>query len=263
MFVLALLFPPQHFSLFWLFRWRWKEANILSPLLSTNIENMSNIWVLTCGSFNDCIICTFPYSWDSGTVTKYCWKYASINYQAMHIYKRQWSNPNECAAKDLKRTCAFGVVSFVWLLNMYLHDRTEKTCIVSTSRCPIQSLRKVLWGFVWDNGRYLQCTRFPSCHVVYIEVLNCLFNLNLFFSGATPCDSTKKHREIQKKLGQQQVQLKKVYTTCLSAIYVFQPIWNMKGRGIGENILDKTIREDCRGETGNPQGYQTFSFYFM
>ena len=109
-----------------------------------------------------------------------------------HIYKRQWSNPNECAAKYLKRTCAFGVVSFVWLLNMYLHDRTEKTCTGSTSRCPIQSLRKVLWGFVWDNGRYLQCTRFPSCHVVYIEVLNCLFNLNLFFSGATPCDSTKK-----------------------------------------------------------------------
>ena len=40
--------------------------------------------------------------------------------------------------------------------------------------------------------REVQCTRFPSCHIVYIEVLNCLFNLNLFFSGATPCDSTKK-----------------------------------------------------------------------
>ena len=175
-------------------------------------------------------------------------------------------NPNECAAKYLKRTCAFGVVSFVWLLNMYLHDRTEKTCTVSTSRCPIQSLRKVLWGFVWDNGRYLQCTRFPSCHVVYIEVLNCLFNLNLFFQAQLHVIQQKKSTEKYKRSfdsNSQQVQLKKAYTTCLSAIYVFQPIWNMKGRGIGENILDKTIREDCRGETGNPQGYQTFSFYFM
>ena len=116
-----------------------------------------------------------------------------------NIYKRQWSNPNECAAKDLKRTCAFGVVSFVWLLNIYLHDRTEKTCTVSTSRCPIQSLRKVLWGFVWDNGRYLQCTRFPSCHVVYIEVLNCLFNLNLFFQAQLHVIQQKKSTEKYKR----------------------------------------------------------------
>ena len=41
---------------------------------------------------------------------------------------------------------------------------------------------------------------------------------------------------------------------------------NMKdkgGRGVGENVLDKTIRKDSRGGTGTPQGYQTFSFYFM
>ena len=41
---------------------------------------------------------------------------------------------------------------------------------------------------------------------------------------------------------------------------------NMKdkgGRGIGENVLDKTTRKDSRGGTGTPQGYQTFSFYFM
>ena len=40
---------------------------------------------------------------------------------------------------------------------------------------------------------------------------------------------------------------------------------NMKdkgGRGIGENVLDKTIWKDSRGGTGTPQGYQTFSFYF-
>ena len=27
------------------------------------------------------------------------------------------------------------------------------------------------------------------------------------------------------------------------------------GRGVGENILDKTTREDYRGGTGTPQGY--------
>ena len=41
----------------------------------------------------------------------------------------------------------------------------------------------------------------------------------------------KRHREIQKKFGQQQVQLYKEDTTCLSTIYVFQPMWNMKGEG--------------------------------
>ena len=27
------------------------------------------------------------------------------------------------------------------------------------------------------------------------------------------------------------------------------------GRGVGENILDKTTRKDYRGGTGTPQGY--------
>ena len=38
-----------------------------------------------------------------------------------------------------------------------------KSCTASTSRCPIQSLIKKLsaWGFVWDYGRYLQCTISP------------------------------------------------------------------------------------------------------
>ena len=44
------------------------------------------------------------------------------------------------------------------------HDRTENSCTVITSRCPIQSLRKRFYGFVLDNRRQLQCTRFPSCH---------------------------------------------------------------------------------------------------
>ena len=36
---------------------------------------------------------------------------------------------------------------------------------------------------------------------------------------------------------------------------------NMKyegGRGVGENILDKTTREDYRGGTGTPQGFRLF-----
>ena len=36
------------------------------------------------------------------------------------------------------------------------HDRTEKSYTASTSRSPIH---------VWDSGRYLQYTIFPSCHV--------------------------------------------------------------------------------------------------
>ena len=46
------------------------------------------------------------------------------------------------------------------------HDRTEISCTASTSHCLIQSLRKVFYSFVWDNVRYLQCTIFPSCHVM-------------------------------------------------------------------------------------------------
>ena len=47
------------------------------------------------------------------------------------------------------------------------HDRMENACTVSTSRCPIQSLRKL----VWDNWRYLQCTHFPFCHVFWCFLL--------------------------------------------------------------------------------------------
>ena len=41
---------------------------------------------------------------------------------------------------------------------------------------------------------------------------------------------------------------------------------NMKykgGRGVGEDVLDKTIRKDYRGGSGTPEGYKTFFFYFM
>ena len=41
---------------------------------------------------------------------------------------------------------------------------------------------------------------------------------------------------------------------------------NMKyegGRGVGENILNKTTRKDYMGGTGTPQGYKTFSSYFI
>ena len=41
---------------------------------------------------------------------------------------------------------------------------------------------------------------------------------------------------------------------------------NMKyegGRGVGENILDKTRRQDYWGGTGTPKGYQTFSSYII
>ena len=63
-----------------------RRRSIFSHPRSTNIVNMFNIWVLPVfGSFIDYIICIFPYSWDSGTVMKYCWKYAGVNYQAISI----------------------------------------------------------------------------------------------------------------------------------------------------------------------------------
>ena len=36
-----------------------------------------------------------------------------------------------------------------------------------------------------------------------------------------------------------------------------------RGKGVGENILDKTTGKDSRGGTGIPKGYKSFSFYFI
>ena len=40
------------------------------------------------------------------------------------------------------------------------HSMTGRKNRACTSRCLIQSLRKLLKGFAWDNGIYLQCTIF-------------------------------------------------------------------------------------------------------
>ena len=48
---------------------------------------------------------------------------------------------------------------------------------VSTSRCPIQSLRKLFLGFVWNNGRYLQCMHYPSCHAPTSAIPQFLYKL--------------------------------------------------------------------------------------
>ena len=62
--------------------------------------------------------------------------------------------------------CKLGFLTRVCL--HHKHDRTEKSCTASTSPCPIQSLRKLSQGLVWDNRRYLQCMIFPSCHVLVL-----------------------------------------------------------------------------------------------
>ena len=69
------------------------------------------------------------------------------------------------------------------------HDRTDNACTVSTSRCSIQSLRK-LKGFVWDNGRYLQYTHYPSCHFTF-SCKEDSYKLKLYDEGAAlPLDRT-------------------------------------------------------------------------
>lgn len=73
-----------------------------------------------------------------------------------------YSNPFEMISKGGVKQWE---VKWAFLPHLYLHDRTGSVCTVGASRCPLQGLRKVFWGFVWSNGGCLQCTHFPSCPV--------------------------------------------------------------------------------------------------
>ena len=67
-----------------------------------------------------------------------------------------------------KQLTALHVVRTFHLFNRYVFILLTKMR-TKTKTIPFMT-GKVFWGFVWDNGRYLQCTRFPSCHdLIYFQ----------------------------------------------------------------------------------------------
>ena len=59
----------------------------------------------------------------------------------------------------------------------HLHDRTEKWCTVpykallGNKHLPLSHSKpqETFLSFVWDNGKYLQCMIFSSCHGCFEE----------------------------------------------------------------------------------------------
>ena len=67
-----------------------------------------------------------------------------------------------------KQLTALHVVRTFHLFNWYVFILLTKMR-TKTKTTPSMT-GKVFWGFVWDNGRYLQCTRFPFCHdLIYFQ----------------------------------------------------------------------------------------------
>ena len=102
----------------------------------------------------------------------------------MQSLTKTWTGRHPQGQRFLSYFLNYKLVLLSKQWQLAFHDRTENSCTVSTSRCPIQSLRKVfVWkGFVWDIGRYLQCTRFLSCHVpwpAWVSLQVCMIKMGM------------------------------------------------------------------------------------